>query len=76
MKYKEMLKKKGSKESDGASISGKSDQAGVAEQADEDPCDGLTAQSGKGKYLMLGYLTQDAHTHVPKKGMVRYLQAL
>ena len=36
MKYKEMLKRKGGKNSDGASISRKSDQAGVVEDADED----------------------------------------
>ena len=50
MKYKEMLKKKGGKDSDGASTNGNLDQAGVVEQADENPCDVLTAQSGKGKY--------------------------
>jgi len=50
MKYKEMLKKKGGKDSDGASTSGNLDQAGVVEQADENPYDVLTAQSGKGKY--------------------------
>ena len=36
MKYKEMLKKKDGKDSDGTS--GKSDQAGVVEEADENPC--------------------------------------
>ena len=50
MKYKEMLKRKGGKDSDGVSISGKSDQAGVVEEADEDSCDVLTAESEKGKY--------------------------
>ena len=41
-----MLKKKDGKDSDETSISEKS-QAGVIEQADEDPCDVLTAESGK-----------------------------
>ena len=45
-----MLKKKGGKDSDGASTSEKSDQVGVVEEADEDSCDVLTAESGKGKY--------------------------
>ena len=43
MKYKEMLKKKGGKDSDGAS--GKVAQVRVVKQADEDSCDVLTAQS-------------------------------
>jgi len=50
MKYKEMLKRKGGKDSDGPSTSGKSDQAGVIEEADEDSCDILTAVSRKVKY--------------------------
>ena len=45
MKYKEMLKTKGSKDSDWASE--KTDQVGVVEQVDENPCDVLTTQSGK-----------------------------
>jgi len=36
MKYKEMLKRKGGKDSDGASTSGKSDQVGIVKEADED----------------------------------------
>ena len=44
MKYNEMLKRKGSKDSDGASTSLKSNQAEAVEQADEDPCDILIAQ--------------------------------
>jgi len=51
MKCKEMLKRKGDKDADGASTSEKSDQAGVIEEADEDSCDVLTAESGKDKYL-------------------------
>jgi len=43
MKYKEMLRKKGGKNSDGASE--KTDQAGAVEQEDEDPCDVLTTHS-------------------------------
>ena len=39
MKYKEMLKRKNSKDSDGASTSGKLDQSGVVKKADEDPCE-------------------------------------
>ena len=38
MKYKKMLKRKCDKDSDGTSTSGKSDQAGVVEEADEDSC--------------------------------------
>ena len=48
MKYKEMRKKKGSRDSDGAS--GKIDQAEVIEQADGDPCDVLIVDSEKDKY--------------------------
>jgi len=51
IKYKETLKKKDDKDSDGASTSRKSDQARVIKEADEDSCDVLTAESGKGKYL-------------------------
>ena len=51
---KEMLKRKGGKDSDGGSTSRKSDQARVVEEADEDSCDVLTAESEKGKYSELG----------------------
>jgi len=44
MKYKEMMKRKGDKDSDRASTSGKSDQAGVVKETDEDSCDVLTAE--------------------------------
>jgi len=44
MKYKEMLKRKGGKDSDRASISRKSDQAGIVKEADEDSCDVLTTE--------------------------------
>jgi len=50
MKYKEMLKRKGDKDAYRVSTSGKSDQAGVVEKADEDSCDVLTVESGKNKY--------------------------
>ena len=50
MKYKEMMKKKDDKDSDRVSTNRKSDQAGVVEEADEDSCDVLMAESGKGKY--------------------------
>ena len=46
-----MLKKKSSKDTDGTNTSGKSEQTDVVEQADENPCDILTVQSGKRKYL-------------------------
>jgi len=39
-----MQKRKDDKDSDGASTSGKSDQAGVVEEANEDSCDVLTAE--------------------------------
>ena len=67
MKYKKMLKRKGDKDSNGASTSGKSDQTGIVEEADENSCDVLTAESGKGKYLDLGYLTQGAHITCAQK---------
>jgi len=47
MKYKEMLKKKDGKDSNGVSISGKPDLAGVIDQAGENQCDVLIAQSRK-----------------------------
>jgi len=50
MKYKEILKRKGGKDSDGASTRGKSDRVGVVEEADEDSCDILIVDSGKDKY--------------------------
>jgi len=51
MKYKEMLKKKGCTDSDGASTSEKSEKVSVVEEADENPCDVLITHSGRGKYL-------------------------
>ena len=62
MKYKKILKRKGDKDSDGASTSGKSDQVGDIEEADKDSYDVLTAESKKDKYsdawlLDSGYTT-------------------
>ena len=45
-----MLKRKGVKDSDGVSSIGKSDQAEVVEETDENSCDVLMGKSGKGKY--------------------------
>ena len=56
-----MLKKRGGKDFDKASTSGKSDQVGAVEEADENLCDVLTAQ-------MFGYLTQGAHNTCAQKG--------
>ena len=50
MKYREMLKRKCGKDFDGTSTSGKSDQAEVVKEIDEESCDVLTAESGKSKY--------------------------
>jgi len=50
MKYKETLRSKGGKNSDRASTSEKSDQVRVVKEVDEDSCNVLTSESGKGKY--------------------------
>ena len=50
MKYKEMLKRKNDKDSDGISLSEKSDQDKIVKEADEDTYDVLTVESGWGKY--------------------------
>ena len=72
MKYKKMLKKKSGKNSYGASE--KAGQAGIVKQADEDPCDVLTAQSGKGKYSNVWLLDSGCTYHMCyKKGVVRYI---
>jgi len=47
MKYKEMLQRKSDKDSDDASTSEKSNQVGIVEEAHEDSCEVLTAESGK-----------------------------
>ena len=47
MKYKEILKRKGGKDSE-ASTRKKSDQAGVVEEVDDDACNVLMVKSGKG----------------------------
>ena len=49
MKYKDMLKRKCDKDSNGANTSGKSDQVRVIEKVDEVSCDVLIAESEKGK---------------------------
>ena len=68
MKYKEMLKKKGCTDSDGASTSEKSDQVGIVEEADENSCDVLIAQSGKNKYSDALLLDSECTYHMcPKR---------
>jgi len=68
MKYKEMLKKRGGKGSNRTSTSGKSDQAGVVEKTDENLCDVLTAESGKGKYSDTWLLESGCTHHMcPKR---------
>ena len=68
MKYKKMLKRKSGKDSDGVSTSKKSDQAGVIEKADEDSCDVLTTESGKGKYSDAWLLDSGCTYHMcPKR---------
>ena len=77
MKYKKMQKRKGGKDSNRASTSGKSDQVGVVEKVDEDACDILTAASEKNKYSNAWLLDSWCTYHMwPKKGVVQYLQAL
>jgi len=58
----------GGKDSDQASTSKKSDQAGVVQEANEDACDVLMAESGKGKYSDAWLLDLSVHTTCPKKG--------
>ena len=68
MKYKEMLKTRGGKDYDWASINRKSDQASVVEEADENPCDVLTAESEKKKYLEAWLLDSGCIYHMcPKR---------
>ena len=68
MKYKKMLKRKGDKDSNGASTSGKSDQTGVVEEANKDSCDVLTADSGKDKYSDAWLLNSGCTYHMcPKR---------
>ena len=50
LKYKETQKKKGGSEANGASTRGKqSNQAGVAKEVVEKPCDALLVNQGRGK---------------------------
>ena len=76
MKYKEMLKRKGGKDSDEASTSGKSNQIRVVEEADEDLCDVLTAESGKDKYSDAWLLNSGAHITCAQKGSDSVLTSL
>ena len=63
-----MQKRKGDKDSDGVSTCEKSDQGGVVEEADEDACDVLTAESGKGKYSNVWLLgLRCTHHMCPKR---------
>jgi len=63
-----MLKRKSDKDSDRVSTSGKTNQAGVVEEADEDSCDVLTAESGKGKYSDAWLLDSGCTYHMcPKR---------
>ena len=67
MKYKEMLNRKGDKDSNRASTSRKSDQAGVVEEADEGSCNILRLSQEKITTQMLDYLTRSAHTTYAQK---------
>ena len=68
MKYKKMLKRKDNKDSDGACTNGMSDQAGIVEEANEDSCDVLTAESRKGKYSDVWLLDSGCTYHMcPKR---------
>jgi len=62
MKYTEILKKRGNKDFDRDSNSGKSDQVSVVEEADENPYDVLTAESRKKKYSDV-WLLDSGYTH-------------
>jgi len=77
MKYKKILKKGGSKDSDRASTSEKSDQAGIVKEVDENPCDVLTAKSGKGNYSDAWLLDSGCtHTTCAQKGSSSILTSL
>jgi len=67
MKYKEILKKKGDKDSDGANTSRKSEQADIVEETNENSCDVLTAQSGNEKYPDTWLLDSGSHTRFAQK---------
>ena len=69
MKYKENQKRKDGKDSDEASTSGKSDQVGVIEEANENSCDILTVEPGKDKYSDDLLLDSGCTYHMcPKRG--------
>jgi len=62
----------GGKNTYGASTKGKSKQASVVEEADENPCDVLTAQSGKRRYSNALLLNSRCTYHVSKKRSSTY----
>ena len=49
------------------STSGKSEQVGIVEEANDNPCDVLTVQSRKGSTQMISYLTRGAHATCAQK---------
>ena len=67
MKYMDMLKRKGSKKSDGTSTSEKSDQAGVVEEADSIHVMSGRLSQEKINTQMVGYLTRGVHTTCTQK---------
>ena len=67
MKYKKMLKRKGGKDSDRASINEKSDQAGLSKKQMRIHVMSWQLSQEKINTQMLDYLTRGAHTHVPKR---------
>ena len=67
MTYKDMLKRKGCKDSDGASTSGKSDQVRIVKEVDEDSCDVLSAKLEKGKYSDVWLLNSGCTYHMCSK---------
>ena len=68
--------RKGGKDFDRASNSGKSDQAEVVEEADVDSCDVLTAESRKEKYSNAWLFDSGAHTTCAQKGRGSVLTSL
>ena len=71
-KYKEILKKKGGPRIDGASTSGnQSNQAGVAKEAVEEPCNVLSVNPDRGKGRFSDFWLLDSactnHMHPSKE---------
>ena len=76
MKFKEMLKRKGNKYSDGASTMESQIKPGCR-KADDYSCDVLMAMSEKSKYSNAWLLDSGgAHITCAQRGVVQYLQAL